>query len=127
MLPVPVAALEAHCDQHAAQQHVGAHPDPGAVQPAAPQSSGSVGGGGSSGGAGTYTVRAGDSLSAIASRHGVKLNALLTANGLQLTSLIMPGMQLTLPSVGRAVSRSVIIRFAPATGAPSFEVSVRDD
>jgi peptidoglycan endopeptidase LytE len=69
----------------------------GAVQPAAPQSTASNGSGGSTG-AGTYTVKAGDSLSAIAARHKVKLNALLTANGLQLTSLIMPGMTLTLPS-----------------------------
>jgi LysM repeat protein len=39
-------------------------------------------------GASTYTVRSGDWLSRIASRHGVSLEALLAANGLRPTSLI---------------------------------------
>jgi len=56
-------------------------------------------GGGSPGGSGRtrYTVRAGDWLSKIASRHGIALNALLVANGLTATSLIVPGQQLTIP------------------------------
>ena len=49
-------------------------------------------------GADTYTVQAGDSLSRIASRHGVKLGALLSANGLSITSLIVPGQTLNLPA-----------------------------
>jgi LysM repeat protein len=48
--------------------------------------------------AGTYTVKAGDSLSMIASRSKVSLAALLAANGMTVTSLIMPGMTLTLPA-----------------------------
>jgi LysM repeat protein len=48
--------------------------------------------------AGSYTVKAGDSLSRIASRHGVKLGALLAANNLAITSLITPGMTLALPA-----------------------------
>lgn len=58
---------------------------------------GDAGGGG--GAAGTaYTVRPGDSLSMIASRHGVSLGALLGSTGLTVDSLILPGQQLTLPA-----------------------------
>src|SRR5262245_50996984 len=49
------------------------------------------------GGGGTYTVKAGDSLSAIASRHHVRLGALLSANDMTINSLITPGMTLKLP------------------------------
>jgi LysM repeat protein len=60
------------------------------------------------GSAGTYTVKAGDSLSMIASRHKVSLAALLAANGMTASSLIMPGMTLTLPAgaVAPAVTNS---------------------
>ncbi|SDT16830.1 LysM repeat-containing protein [Pseudarthrobacter equi] len=50
--------------------------------------------------AGSYTVKAGDTLSAIASRHGVKLPELLSANGLNLGSIIYPGNKLNVPSSG---------------------------
>ncbi len=46
----------------------------------------------------TYTVQAGDSLSGIADKVSVRLVDLLTANGLTTTSLILPGMQLALPT-----------------------------
>jgi membrane-bound lytic murein transglycosylase D len=42
----------------------------------------------------TYVVRAGDTLSRIASRHGVRLEDLLRWNNLQLTSIIKPGQKL---------------------------------
>jgi len=44
-----------------------------------------------------YTVRRGDTLGAIASRHGVGLGALLAANGLSTRSTIYPGQELVLP------------------------------
>jgi N-acetylmuramoyl-L-alanine amidase len=47
--------------------------------------------------AGSYTVKAGDTLSAIASRHGVKLSELLSANRLSLTTVIYPGNKLAIP------------------------------
>jgi LysM repeat protein len=47
--------------------------------------------------ASTYTVAAGDALAGIAWRHGVKLGALVKANGITVTSLIMPGQTLTIP------------------------------
>ncbi|MCY1675147.1 LysM peptidoglycan-binding domain-containing protein [Pseudarthrobacter sp. SL88] len=50
--------------------------------------------------AGSYTVKAGDTLSAIASRHGVKLPELLSANGLNLGSIIYPGNKLNVPGSG---------------------------
>ena len=48
--------------------------------------------------AATYTVKAGDSLSAIAARSKVSLSALLAANGMTTSSLITPGMSLALPA-----------------------------
>ncbi|WP_045732416.1 LysM peptidoglycan-binding domain-containing protein [Pseudarthrobacter chlorophenolicus] len=50
--------------------------------------------------AGSYTVKVGDTLSAIASRHGVKLPELLSANGLNLGSIIYPGNKLKVPGSG---------------------------
>ena len=46
----------------------------------------------------TYTVTWGDSLSQIAGRHRVSLSALLGANDLTASSLILPGMRLRLPA-----------------------------
>lgn len=55
-------------------------------------------------GGATYTVVAGDTLSGIAARHDVGLSALLAVNGLELTSLITPGMTLALPAGAAAAS-----------------------
>ncbi|MDG1265667.1 MAG: LysM peptidoglycan-binding domain-containing protein [Ilumatobacter sp.] len=46
----------------------------------------------------TYVVRAGDTLSGIASRHGATLKSLLDVNEMSVTSLIVPGMRVALPS-----------------------------
>ena len=45
----------------------------------------------------TYEVESGDTLVGIASSHGVSLNALLNANDMTTSSLIVPGQQLTIP------------------------------
>ena len=45
----------------------------------------------------SYSVQAGDSLNRIALRHGVTLAALLAANRMSASSLILPGMVLSLP------------------------------
>ena len=52
---------------------------------------------------GSYTVRAGDSLSLIASGAGVTLNSLLAVNGFQRTTVILPGQSISLPA-GATVS-----------------------
>jgi LysM repeat protein len=68
---------------------------------------GSSGGGGGSPGwsnAAQYTVRDGDSLIAIANRHGVSLAALLRANGLTTTTVIHPGQRLTIPGSSGGVT-----------------------
>lgn len=49
---------------------------------------------------GSYTVKAGDTLSAIASRHGVKLSELLSANRMSLSTVIFPGNKLAIPGAG---------------------------
>lgn len=51
-------------------------------------------------GAGTYTIVAGDTLIGIATRMKVTLTALLDTNKLQVTSLILPGQRLTVPTGG---------------------------
>jgi LysM repeat protein len=59
-----------------------------------------------------YTVKAGDALSLIAWRNGVSLAALLAANDISATSLIMPGQRLRVPSAIRPIA-------APSAGASS--------
>jgi LysM repeat protein len=49
---------------------------------------------------GSYTIKAGDTLSSIASRHGVSLSALMTANNVSATTVIYPGQKLTIPGTG---------------------------
>jgi LysM repeat protein len=48
-------------------------------------------------GSSTYVIVSGDTLNLIASSHGVTLEALLEANGIQADSLIMPGDELVIP------------------------------
>jgi LysM repeat protein len=50
-----------------------------------------------SGSGARYTVVAGDTVTGIAGKHGVSTSAVLSANGLQSTSTIFPGNQLTIP------------------------------
>jgi LysM repeat protein len=45
----------------------------------------------------SYTVRRGDTLAKIASRNGITLTALLSANGLSRGSTIYPGQELAIP------------------------------
>ncbi|WP_223942280.1 LysM peptidoglycan-binding domain-containing protein [Arthrobacter sp. StoSoilB22] len=52
-------------------------------------------------GTGSYTIKAGDTLSSIASRHGVTLAALMAANNnVTATTVIYPGQKLTIPGAG---------------------------
>ncbi|WP_190988945.1 lytic transglycosylase domain-containing protein [Pseudarthrobacter sulfonivorans] len=60
-----------------------------AAAPAAPAPAAAPGG--------SYTIKAGDTLSAIASKHGVKLSDVLAANQLSMTTVIYPGNKLVIP------------------------------
>jgi LysM repeat protein len=61
-----------------------------------------------------YVVVAGDALASIAWRNGVTLGALLRANSLEATSLIMPGRRLQIPPATRPIPTG-IVSAAPAT------------
>lgn len=61
---------------------------------------------------GTYSVKAGDTLSGIAADHGVSLNSVLAANNLTLTSIIRPGQDIALS--GEASSPATSASAAPA-------------
>jgi LysM repeat protein len=75
--------------------------------------------------ASSYTVRQDDTLFGIARRLGVRLDALLAANGLTATSMIHPGMVLQVPAgasgstSGAAPTGTAAPAAAPATGAPA--------
>ena len=78
------------------------------------------------GSAGSYTVKAGDSLSVIASRHKVSLAALLGANGMTASSLIMPGMTLTLPAGAVAPAATTNSNPTTTTSAGTYTVKAGD-
>lgn len=84
---------------------------PAAPAPAAPAPSAPAGGG-------AYTVKPGDTLSAIAARHGVKLSEVLGWNGLNMRSIIRPGQQIKI-GAGTAAPAPAAPAPAPAAPAPS--------
>ena len=65
---------------------------------------------------GSYTIKAGDTLSGIAARHGVKLADILAANQLTMSSIIYPGQKLALAggSITPASSQTPATSPAPA-------------
>jgi LysM repeat protein len=62
---------------------------------------------------GSYTIKAGDTLSGIASRHGVKLSDVLAANRLSVTTVIYPGNKLVIPGA----------TLRPASSTPAANVA----
>ena len=78
-------------------------PKPAAPKPSAPTTSG------------TYTIKAGDTLGAIAARHGVSLSALLSANKLGATTIIHPGKKLTIPGGSKAAPEQKPADLVPST------------
>ncbi len=71
----------------------------------------------------THEVRPGDTVSAIASGHGVSLDAVLAANGLTRASIIYPGDVLQIPSGTAAPAPASV---GPAT-APGLDVEQSDN
>lgn len=82
----PAPAREAPHESAPPAQVVPVSPDPSAGEPPTPMAI-----------AGTYTVRSGDTLSAIAAAHGIDTQALLDVNPLAWDSLIFAGDQLAIP------------------------------
>jgi N-acetylmuramoyl-L-alanine amidase len=74
--------------------------------------------------AGTYDVRPGDTLWAIARRAGTTVAAVMAANGLSAGSIIYPGQHLTVPGAS-SVSRAASTSPAP-TGAVAYVVVAGD-
>lgn len=88
--------------------------------------------------AGSYVVVAGDTVTAIAQRHGVSVHAVLTSNGLASSSIIYPGQKLSIPgkSSGGAVASTagldaeqvdnarLIIRVGRELGVPDRGIAI---
>ncbi|MET0297173.1 MAG: LysM peptidoglycan-binding domain-containing protein [Microbacterium sp.] len=72
---------------------------------------------------GTYVVQAGDTVSAIAQRHGLPIAAVFDANGLDWASIIYPGQKLAIP--GSVASAPAPAEPPPAPGG-SHVVSAGD-
>jgi len=68
--------------------------------------------------ASSYTVQSGDSLSAIAARFGVTIQALATANGISNPNLIFPGQVLTIPAAGGQGGAPAPVEPAPTASNP---------
>lgn len=64
--------------------------------------------------AGTYTVKAGDTMSAIAAGNGVGLAELLAANNLGSSALIFPGQKISLPGAAAVETEQDSSAIAPA-------------
>ncbi|HSN37084.1 MAG TPA: LysM peptidoglycan-binding domain-containing protein, partial [Arthrobacter sp.] len=89
-----------------------AAPQPAAPAPAAPAPSASAGS--------VYTVKSGDTLSAIAARHGVRLSEVFGWNGLNMGSIIRPGQQVKIGGAAApAPSAPAPAPAAPAPAAPA--------
>ena len=73
----------------------------------------------------SYTVKAGDSLGRIASKHGVSLTALLSVNGMTVNSLILPGQVIQLPA-GATAASGASGSAAPAASGASYTVKAGD-
>ena len=68
-----------------------------------------------------YTVKAGDSLFAIARRNGVTLNALLSANSFTITSTILPGQVIGIPTSSTPMSAP---ERTPTTVTPAMSTPI---
>lgn len=73
----------------------------------------------------TYKVKAGDTLSAIAAKHGMSLGTLLKANGLSMSSVIYPGQSLKL-SGGSSDSSAKRSKASSTKSAGTYRVQSGD-
>jgi LysM repeat protein len=84
---------------------------PAKAAPAAPKPAAAAGGS-------VYTVKSGDTLGAIAARHGVKLSQVFSWNGLNMGSIIHPGQKIRIGAAA-APAPSRPAPSAPAPAAPT--------
>jgi LysM repeat protein len=99
-------------------------------------SGGSGGGGGGGAPSGTYTVKVGDTLASIASRHGTSVSSIVQANKIKNPNVVVIGTRLSIPAGGsssgggglpaklqahpeRLVLQPVFDRWAARNGIPS--------
>lgn len=100
---------------------------PGSGTVAAPSpSSGATSPTSASGAGGTVTVRAGDTLSHLAARHGVSVGAIVSVNDLSDGRLIYPGQVIRVPGSGSSASRSQA-RTEPAPLSRPYDESTIGD
>lgn len=81
----------------------------------------------------TYTIVAGDTISAIAKRHGVSVNAVLGANGLGASSIIYPGQTIKVPAAAPSIpgltaeqvaNAQLIVRIGRELGVPDRGIAI---
>ena len=106
---------------------------PAASAPAAPTPPAPAAPAAPSAGGATYTIVAGDTISAIAKRHGVSVNAVLAANGLGMSSIIYPGQTITVPAAAPSVpgltaeqvaNAQLIVRIGRELGVPDRGIAI---
>ncbi len=91
-----------------------------AVAPVAPEAPAApVASAGQAPSSGAYAVQGGDTISSIAERHGLSIQDLFTANGLDWSSIIYPGQTLTIPGAAGPVEAAVTVEAASVAPAPA--------
>ena len=68
---------------------------------------------------GHHTVRAGETISSIAAKHGLGTTAVLRANGLHSSSIIYPGQRIALPKGGATISTASASSTRPLSSGTS--------
>jgi LysM repeat protein len=68
-----------------------------------------------------YTIGTGDTVSSIASKFGVSVQSILSANGLGWSSVIFPGRTLTIPAAGTAAVVETVAAVAPISSSTATE------
>lgn len=91
---------------------------PGATSPAAPPVPAAPAAPAATETAGTYVVVSGDTISGIARQHGTSTQAVLSANGLDASSIIYPGQTLSIPV---SVSPVLAAQTAPAPASSGLD------
>ncbi|MGF3066665.1 LysM peptidoglycan-binding domain-containing protein [Facklamia sp. P12950] len=74
---------------------------------------------------GLYTIKAGDSLYAIAKKYGVRINDLLLANGIHLNTVIHPNQKLIIPGSNMGEASSHLVNKKPVS-TPKENLVVTD-